>query len=359
MPDDFQEKTEEATPKKIRDARRKGQVAKSQDLNSTIVLLVALGTLYAAANYFFDQITYLTKMTFQNLGAEFGSLETAQQWLREYLFLIAGALGPLFMMIFIAALTVNIYQVGFEISTEPLVPKWTKINIFDPKNYKRFFDIQAVMRLFFGLSKMAAVGLVATFMIFYVLDEAKLLIFGEVTHLFVFISKNSFYIGIVTTLILFFLAIIDMIYQGWKFRKDLKMSKQEIKDERRQVEGDAQTRGRMRQMLQGMLQTSLKDQVPKADVVVANPIHYAVALKYDAEKMAAPVCVGKGMRKMALYIRGLAEEAGVPVVENPPLAQALHKAVEVGRLVPPDFYQSVAEVLAYVYRMNEKMETKS
>lgn len=355
MADDFQEKTEEATSKKLQDARKKGQVAKSQDLNSTFVLLIALVTLFATSDHFFSHLVQLSKMTFQTLGQDFGSLESVQVWLRNYLLFLAKMLLPLFGMIYIAALAVNFYQVGFEISTESLVPKWNKVNIFNPKNFKKFFDIQAFMRLFFGVSKMSVVGGVATAMVYYVLDDAKMLIFGEVGHLFVFISKNSFYIGIVTTIILFVLAILDMIYQGWKFRRDMKMSKQEVKDERKQVEGDAQTRGRMRQMLQGMIQSSMKTQIPQADVVVANPVHYAVALKYDSGKMAAPVCVGKGMRKMALYIRELAEEAGVPVVVNPPLAQTLHKAVEVGRLVPPEFYQSVAEVLAYVYRMNDKM----
>ena len=356
MADDFQEKTEEATPKKLQDARKKGQVARSQDFTTSFVLFVGMTVLAFTGNFIFERVRRLSEAIFTHLDLSYGTLEDVAFWGERAIQFIFVTLFPMFVGVLIAALSVNVLQVGFLISTEPLTPKGKNLNIFNPSNYKKFFNVQALMRLVMGLSKIAVVGVVCYFVILGSLNDLSRLMMGEVDDMFYFLVWYGFLIGFLTAVILIVLGIIDFIYQRWKFSNDQKMSKQDIKDEHKQAEGDAQIKGRMRSMMQSFSQSRMKERVPESDVVIANPIHFAIAIKYDPEKIAAPFVVAKGARKMALIIKDLAKEHNVPIVENPPLAQALYKAVEVGTVIPPQFYHAIAEVLAYVYRLNQELE---
>ena len=356
MADDFQEKTEEATPKKLQDARKKGQVARSQDFTTSFVLFVGMTVLAFTGNFIFERVRRLSEAIFTHLDLSYGTLEDVAFWGERAIQFIFVTLFPMFVGVLIAALSVNVLQVGFLISTEPLTPKGKNLNIFNPSNYKKFFNVQALMRLVMGLSKIAVVGVVCYFVILGSLNDLSRLMMGEVDDMFYFLVWYGFLIGFLTAVILIVLGIIDFIYQRWKFSNDQKMSKQDIKDEHKQAEGDAQIKGRMRSMMQSFSQSRMKERVPESDVVIANPIHSAIAIKYDPEKIAAPFVVAKGARKMALIIKDLAKEHNVPIVENPPLAQALYKAVEVGTVIPPQFYHAIAEVLAYVYRLNQELE---
>ena len=356
MADDFQEKTEEATPKKLQDARKKGQVARSQDFTTSFVLFVGMTVLAFTGNFIFERVRRLSEAIFTHLDLSYGTLEDVAFWGERAIQFIFVTLFPMFVGVLIAALSVNVLQVGFLISTEPLTPKGKNLNIFNPSNYKKFFNVQALMRLVMGLSKIAVVGVVCYFVILGSLNDLSRLMMGEVDDMFYFLVWYGFLIGFLTAVILIVLGIIDFIYQRWKFSNDQKMSKQDIKDEHKQAEGDAQIKGRMRSMMQSFSQSRMKERVPESDVVIANPIHFAIAIKYDPEKIAAPFVVAKGARKMALIIKDLAKEHNVPIVENPPLAQALYKAVEVGTVIPPQFYHAIAEVLAYVYRLHQELE---
>jgi flagellar biosynthesis protein FlhB len=356
MADDFQEKTEEATPKKLSDSRKKGQVSKSQDLTTGGMLFFSLLVLLSISQFLYERITNLTLGAIYNINEPFGDFASIVFWVREGVYYVVMTLLPFVMATFVTGLTLNVLQVGFLISPESLVPKWTRVNLFDPSNWKKFADLQAIMKLAFGISKLFVVAIIITLTIYFLLPDMSLLMNGNVEQIGRFLIENAFWMALAIAIILISLGIMDFIYQKWKFANDMKMSRQELKDERKQSEGDASVKSRMRSMMQSFTQSRMKQSVPEADVIIANPTHYAIALKYDVEKMVAPVCLAKGMRKVALSIKDIAAEHKIPIVENPPLARGLYKSVEIGGVVPPEFFHAVAEVLAYVYSLDQEVK---
>lgn len=358
MADDLQDKTEAPTQKKLVDARNKGQVAKSQELTAAVLLLIGILSFYFASSYFLNGLISAMKVIFQHMNVKIENIESIAYWAKEGLFYLVSFLAPLLFTLVAAALAVNLYQVGFTISTESINPKWNNLNIFDVNNYKRFFNTQGLMRLFLGLLKLAALSTVCYIIIMGSMEELMRLMQGTYYDIFSFIGNKVFWIGLWTAVLLLIIGIIDFTYQKWRFQQDMKMTKQEVKEERKQTEGDAHVKAKLRGMMQQFMASRMKGNVPKSDVVIANPIHYAIAIKYDPEQMPAPLCMAKGARKMAEGIKEIARKHNVPIVENPPLAQALYKVTEAGELVPPEFYHSVAEVLAYVYRLNNELDDK-
>ena len=355
MADELQDKTEEATPRKLEEARKKGQVAKSQDLTASIVLLSGMLTLFFSGSLFSKRLFSMARGVFLNLSEPFDSLSSVSFWFQQGLSYLVLMMLPLFFGLFVMAFVVNVYQVKLVFSAHPLIPKWNNVNIFNPQRYKKFFELGAIMKLLFGLMKLFSVGVICYLMIYSLLSDISKLVEANPREIVQFIAWNSFLMGVLVSLFLLALGMADFAYQKWKFAKDQKMTKQEVKEERKQSEGDVHVKGRMRSMMHSFAQSRMKSNVPQSDVIIANPVHFAIAIKYDQEKLPAPVCMAKGARKMALLIKDLAKESKVPIVENPPLARSLYKAVEVGELIPPEFYQAIAEVLAYVYRLNEKM----
>jgi flagellar biosynthesis protein FlhB len=358
MADDFQDKTEEASGKKLQDARKKGQVAKSQDLTAGIMLSAGVFFLMFFSATFFHTITTFMRMIFNTLGNDVSTPSSLILLFQNLLFNVALALLPYLLLLFVVSFLISALQVKLVFSVEPLIPKFEKVNIFDIKNYKKFFNITALMRLTFGLSKMAVVGTVCYLVIMMQMSTIFSLINATSGQMISFLAQNMAYIGICTALILVILGVADFGYQKWKFSKDMKMTHQEVKEERKQTEGNAQVKSRVRSMMQAFSQSRMKANVPKSDVVIANPVHFSVAIKYDPEVMAAPVCMAKGAHKMAINIKEIAKENNIPIVENPLLARSLYKTVDVGDLVPAELYHSVAEVLAYVYRLNEAVAEK-
>lgn len=356
MSDDFQEKTEEATPKKLADARKKGQVARSQEFASALSLIVGMTVLYFYAGSFMNQLQTLAIGVINSLGTSVDSVEAATYWFRQAEIFVMTLLAPVFGILFLSAFAGGVAQVGFNFSVEPLQPKFKTINVFDPSNYKRFFNTQVLMKTFLGVGKLGVISVISYMMIRRLLGEITLLVYASPREIFAFVAWHGFLVGITIALILLVLGVMDLTFQKWKHKNDLKMTKQEVKDERKQTEGDAHVKSKMRSLMQSFTRNRMKDNVPGADVIVANPIHFAIALKYDADNMAAPMCVAKGARKMAILIKDIARDNGVPIVENPPLAQTLYKAVEVGAFIPGNLYHGVAEVLAYVYRLEEQMK---
>lgn len=359
MADDFQDKTEEATPKKLADAKRKGEVARSQDLGSSILLFVLIFSFLFFGGYMFEQFVVFCRAMFMNLSYPFDDAEAIYFWAKRGVKHLFFMMAPFGLAAMLAGAMGNVVQIGWLFTTHPLTPKWKKVNVFDPSNYKKFFNAAAFMRLFFGLAKIAVVGVICTIVIMSQINDLSQLMHGSSWDIFIFIIRQTLYMGLVISILLLFLGVADFAFQKWKFAKDMRMTKSEVKDERRQTEGDMQMKSKVRSMMVSFAQSRMKEAVPKADVVIANPVHYAIAVKYDANKAAAPICLAKGARKMAEAIKAIARENQVPIVENPPLAQALYKVVEVGSMIPPDFYHAVAEVLAHVYRLNEQMGRKA
>jgi len=347
-----QEKTEKATPKKRQDSRKKGQVARTMELPSALVMLGGFGLLAFYGPHFGKGLmsmfrTTLTEyllwdVTRMNIGVMFSQL------------IIDGMLLllPVFAIVVLAGLAANYAQVGFLFTGHPLQPKFSKLNPI--QGAKQILSLRSVVELAKALLKVAIIGTIVFLILWQ--EKTKLLAFASVPlqTTLQYVASLVMKLGLYVAAALVILAFFDFIYQKWDFEKKLRMSKQEVKDEYKKMEGDPLIKAKIREKQRRMALMRMMQEVPKADVVVTNPTHYAVALKYDGEKMEAPMVVAKGADYVALRIRQKAEEHGVPLMENKPLARALHAQVEIGEAIPQQLFQAVAEVLAYVYKAKGK-----
>lgn len=348
----FQEKTEEATPKKREDSRKKGQTAKSQELNSAVVLLASLGALYAMGGMLYDNLAGFTASTLAQSHTYDFSIISVRTHVIGWAQVFFGSIGPFLLVVAAAAFVVSISQVGFTINEEALN---FKPNRLDPiQGAKRIFAVRSLVELAKGILKISIVGLISYWVISPEIPRMALLMDSGVSDIFSYTGSMVIKVGVYTALALLILAIVDYVYQRYEFNKSIKMTKQEVKEEGKQTEGDPQVRMRIRSLQRENARRRMMDEVPEADVVITNPTHFAVALKYDLDTMATPVVVAKGKNLIAQKIKEIARESGVPMVENKPLAQALFKSVEVGQGIPEDLYRAVAEVLAYVFRLKGK-----
>ncbi|GBD94258.1 flagellar biosynthetic protein FlhB [bacterium BMS3Abin05] len=350
MADQGAEKTEQPTPKRLEDARKKGNVSRSMEVNSAFILLTGTLTLFFVSGYMFQQLSFLMRHVFGGLM----TYEISQSAIRPYAFSLmmtfVKLIAPILLAILVVGLLVNIGQVGFLFTLEPITPKPEKL---DPlKGIQKVISIRSVVELIKGILKIFIIGYVIYLVIKGHYEDYFLLMDQSTGQIFSFMMKTIFQVSIWATLILIVLAAADFAYQRWNYLKDLRMTKDEVKQELKEYEGDPQVKGRIRNIQREMARKRMIADIPKADVVITNPIHYAVALKYDSEKMEAPRVLAKGSRKLALKIKEIARERGIPVVENPPLARALYKSTQIGMEIPVDLFQSVAEVLAYIYRLN-------
>jgi flagellar biosynthetic protein FlhB len=243
----------------------------------------------------------------------------------------------------------NIAQIGFEIHTEPLAPKFSKLNPL--AGLKRIFSLRGLVEMLKSLAKIAFIAVIAGSVVSGYLPQFPTLVRGDLGTIWDFTQTAAFQIMLYVCLAMMALAALDYAYQRWQHEQSLKMTKQEIKDERKQSEGDPQIKARIRSLQRQAAYHRMIAEVPLADVVITNPTHLAVALRFDPAEMAAPRVVAKGADHVAQRIRDIAREHGVPLVENPPLAQALHRMADVGDPIPVELYRAVAEVLAYVYRL--------
>jgi flagellar biosynthetic protein FlhB len=348
-----EEKTEKPTPRRREKARSEGNVAKSAEINSAAILLTGTIVLCLMGKVLFRDMTALMKHVFANAGA-FSITQSSLQWMAAQGFAYLGQmLLPFFLAVVIIGLTANILQVGFMFTMKPLQPKLSKINPLS--GVKKFFSLRSVVDLAKNILKVTVVGLIAYLIISRECTNYIPLMQQNELQLMAMIGTIGFKVAIWTSLAIFVIAMFDYIYQKFEFEKGLKMTKEEIKDEMKSSEGDPKVKGKIKGLQFQAVLNRMMQRVPEADVVITNPVHYAVALKYEEESMSAPTVVAKGARKLAKKIRDIAEENGVPIVENPPLAKALYQAVEVGQMIPEMFFQAVAEVLAYVYRLKHKI----
>lgn len=345
-----QERTEKATGKKRTDARRKGQVAQSREVSSVMILMTSLGIFYFAGSWMFWNISELIGGIYQNLGIlSLKDVSDARAFSLEILYLYLTVLLPFLLPLAIVGFIANVMQVGFQISTEAMALKLSKLNPIS--GMKRLASLKSLVELCKSIIKVLFIGSIAYLLIKSDMQEFPSLIHQEVGQILVFIARVSLKICFFVCLAMIVLALLDYIYQRWQYEQDLKMTKQEVKDERKQSYGDPQVKSRIRAVQMEMARRRMMDAVPQADVVITNPTHLAIALKFDAREMIAPRVLAKGSGHIAQRIREIAVDNQIPLVEEKPLARALYKMVEIGDYIPAELYRAVAEVLAYVYRL--------
>lgn len=347
------DKTEEATPRRKSEARKKGQVAKSTELNTVIALLALLVILNYFGGWFYNELLVYVQ---NNLGPEILNKQLSESNLNSILIKNCIFFLRIFLPIGLGAalvgVIVNVLQVGPLFTLEPLKPKFSRLNPIS--GFQRMFSSQGLVELVKSILKLV---IVIYFVYSTIRDHVNFLI--DAVKLSAFdvarIIWNILYqVSLKICIFLLILALMDYMYQRWQYNKSLRMTKKEIRDEYKQTEGNPLIKNKIRQRQHQIAARRMMQDVPKADVVITNPTHLAIALRYDPTTMAAPIVVAKGEGFIAEKIKELAISSGVALVENRPLAQSLFKTVEIGEAVPDKLYQAVAEVLAFVYRLKRK-----
>ena len=341
------EKTEEPTAKKRADARKKGQVGRSQEVNSAFVLLVGFFALKLLWDSIYVSIATYTTYVFTNLNQTVDT-ENILRIFIGIILVLAKTAFPIMIFIMLIGLAVNFFQVGLNINTESIEFKLDKLNPIN--GFGRIFSKRSLVELAKSFFKIIVIG----FFLYRFIHEQILampqFMFFDLTTSLALVAELIFPMSFIVIGVIMIMAFLDYGYQKWQTTQDLKMSKQEVKDEMKQTEGDPQIKGKIRQKQRQMAMARMMKEVPKADVIITNPTHYAVALSYE-QGMVAPTVIAKGQDLVAQRIKEIGREARVPIVENKPLARTLYAAVQVGDAVPQELYQAVAEVLAYVYRL--------
>lgn len=353
MAEDLGEKTEQPTSKRLSDARNKGQVARSQDLGSAIVLIAAIAVIYIAGDSLMESAAGIIAGSLAPDSMDDAiTLIELKSYLLHVGVAIAEMLVPIMVILAAAAAISQIGQVGWLFTLQPLQPK---LNKFDPiKGTKKLFERRNLIKGVANIAKLLFASIIGVAVVAYRFDQVVALPALPMAAAFGVAMRIIFETCIAMLIALLLIGVIDWIYQKWQHTQDLKMTKQEVIDERKSNEGDPAQKARRMKLGREIVMQQIRGSVPHADVVVTNPTHYACALKYDPEKMNAPRLVAKGGDFMAMQIRLVAASAGVPIVERPPLARAIYNQVEVGREVPVELFEAVAELLAYVYRLEGK-----
>ncbi|RPF55980.1 flagellar biosynthesis protein FlhB [Aquisalibacillus elongatus] len=347
-----QEKTEKATPKKKQDSRKKGQVAKSQDINTSIMLFfififfIVFGStmgkvLTGMYTYSFTEFIHWD-LTAANIESIFfqSTIEAVKVVL------------PIMVVAMVSAFLANYIQIGFLFAPEAIKFDLKKV---DPiKGFKRIFSARALVEFVKSMLKILSIGAICFAVIWINKDAMMLLSMKSVNESIQFFGQLTIWMGIASSLVLMFLAIPDFIYQRYDYEKNIKMSKQDVKDENKNIEGDPLIKSRIKERQRQMSQQRMMSEVPEADVVITNPTHYSIAVKYDENRSDAPIVVAKGVDYVAFRIREVAKANDVMLVENRWLARNLYQVVDLNEEIPEDFFQAVAEVLAYVYNMQRK-----
>ncbi|MGQ0720018.1 MAG: flagellar biosynthesis protein FlhB [Candidatus Eiseniibacteriota bacterium] len=346
-----QERTESATPKRRERAREDGHVARSVDLASAAVLAASLGALAATGKRMVEGAGGLLRETLENLGRTPLDVASVGPLLAATALAAAAMLGPFVAIVAAAGIAAHVSQVGFLLTTKPLMPKLDRIS--PQAGLKRILAKRSLVELAKSLLKLVIVGSVLFWITYSASEDLLPLMSAGVLPAYQAVLSAMFRMVSAAALALAVLAILDFFFQRWDYEQQIRMTRQEIKEEMKQNEGDPHIKGKVRARQQELSRRRMMQDVRTADVVVTNPVHFAVALKYDVQRMVAPRVVAKGRHLLARRIRDAALGANVPVVENPPLARALYQTCKVGAEVPLSLYQAVAEVLAFVYRRRD------
>lgn len=344
------EKTEDPTSKRLSDARKKGNIPKSQEMNTVFVLLAGFFSMNVFGAYIYDEICGFMAHTFVHLNGPINT-ESIMQLFITIVVVLAKTAFPIMGIIMIVGLFINFMQVGLNFTTEPLGFKLENLNPIT--GFGRIFSKRALVELVKSLFKILIIG---SFIYMYLKDELgqmPYMLYVDLTATLPKVAEIVLDLAFKVCGVIFVMAVLDYMYQKWSHIQQLKMSKDEVKEEFKQMEGDPQVKGKIKQKQRQMAMQRMMREVPKADVIITNPTHFAVALRYE-KGMRAPEVVAKGQDLVAQKIKAVGREAKVTIVENPPLARALYAAVEIGQAVPPELYKAVAEVLAHVYRLRHR-----
>lgn len=346
---DDSQKTEEPTARKLSEARKKGQIAQSKEVANFATLLGMTFMVALLAPFMALQFHGSLSRVIEHAALVHIDAASTGEILFDLTLDSLIALSPVFALFVVLALLANLSQSGLLFTTDPITPKLEKLSPIS--GLKRMFSLKSIVEFIKGVVKLSIVAAIAYVLLSPELDRAELLMSMDLVEILaeIQIMVIKLMIGVVAFMAV--VAMADFVYQRYEFMKQMRMSRQEIRDEHKQSEGDPQVKARLRQIRMDRARRRMMSAVPKADVVVTNPTHFAVALKYDTETMAAPTLVAKGADAVALRIRDVANENGVPVVENPPLARALFAGVELDQQIPETHYKAVAQVISYVYRL--------
>jgi len=348
------EKTEKATSKKRLDSRKKGQVLKSQDVTSAIVLLSVFLFLFFSAGFMRDRFFLFFKHSFSEyIPMKSYNANTVMLVYMDVLMSMAIILLPIMLVAMTAAVAGNLLQFGLLFTAEPLKVDLKKI---DPiKGLKRIFSIRAIVELLKSILKISFIGSVTFIIVYSNIDRVLGLAFKSPWDTMTTVGGLAALMGITASFTLLFISIIDFIYQKYDYEKNLRMSKQDVKDEHKNSDGDPMIKSRIKQRQREMAMRRMMQEIPNADVIITNPTHYAIAIKYSDGEMDAPIIVAKGVDFVAQKIKLIAQEHEIVTVENRPLARSLYDQVEIGQNVPEEFFKAIAEILAYVYRIQRKI----
>ncbi|MDR3254612.1 MAG: flagellar biosynthesis protein FlhB [Synergistaceae bacterium] len=346
------EKTEQATPRRRNKARDEGQMARSQDLSAAVVIVAGLLGIYLLALFTWGRLIGMFESVMAHLASDqmFGNAWWALPLDRGFRTFFAGWL-PIGLLCALSAILIMLHQVGFKIISEPFRLKFNKFN--PVSGMKKIISAKSLVELAKGIAKAS----ILMWVLYDALRKEQALFLSvmmfPIEQGVAIVMKKIWALALRMAIFLLIIGLIDYAYQKWSFSKSIRMSKQEIKDEYKQMEGDPMIKRRIRQKQRELARSRMMSDVPKADVVVTNPTQIAVAVQYDSKSMIAPIVLAKGRALLAKKIREIAEENNIPVIENKPLARALMAQVDVGEPVPQELYRAVAEVLAFIYRLKE------
>jgi len=343
------EKTEKATPKKRQDARKKGQVASSPEISSSLILLGAIGSFLMLGPLFQERLLALFGDVFLHRLSMDVTDQNVMVMFYRYIVQILLLLAPILILVVVITFAASYAQFGWLFTLEPLKPDLKRL---DPiKGVKRLFSLRAIVDFLKSSLKLIVISAIVFSMMWSNKKEFLKLAYMPITDMLAFCIDLAIKTGLLVAATLFVLSIGDFMFAKYEHEKNLRMSKQDIKDEHKNMEGDPKVKARIRERQRRMALMRMMQEVPKADVVITNPTHYAVALQYDGTRMEAPVVIAKGQDYIALRIKEVARQHQIVTMENKPLARALYERSEIGEMIPADLFQAVAEVLAYVYRL--------
>ncbi len=348
---DGQERTEQPTPKRLREAREKGQIARSRELNTLMALLASALALLTMGDRIVDNLAEMMRTRFTISRADMFDDSAMVNHFFNTIVEEVWTIMPLALMLAVVAIFSSISLGGWSFSSKALAFKPEKLNPI--KGLSRIFGWMGLVEMLKGLAKFGLVATVALVLLNTMGDQFLGLGNEPLLQGMAHAGDLLTWAFLLLSSVLILVAAIDVPFQLWNHNRQLKMTKQEVKEEHKQTEGSPEVKGRQRQLQMEMAQRRMMEEVPTADVVVTNPTHYAVALRYDSENMGAPVVVAKGSELVAAQIRSLARENDVPLVAAPPLARALYFSTELGDAIPEGLYRAVAQVLAYVYQLKQ------
>lgn len=347
-----QERTEEATQQRREDFRRRGQVAQTRELSSVLLLLGTAMAFAVMGSFFLQQIMSSYKMVYDYI--------TPGEMTKDSLFSMMGHLGisaflvmgPLFIMALIISMGSSVLQVGFLVSEDALTPNFEKINPIE--GFKKLFSWRSLIE---GAKSLLKLGVIC-FAVYYVMADSVFtlpkLVYLAPAEILSYLSARIFDLLLGVGIILVIIAASDYFIQRYQLEEQMKMTKQEIRDEMKTREGDPLIKARIRKIQKEVAQRRMMADVPKADVIITNPTHLAIALKYAPDKYPAPIMLAKGQDYVATRIREIAMQHNIPIIENKPLARTIYKTLEVGQVIPRELFAAVAEILAYVFKMKKK-----